>query len=111
MLKKAWVFHTAIFLGFGATLAVFPGVTVLIEPSSRESNSWNDIYFVPVCCFIVFNFGDYLGKQLATAFKWPKPTTMGQGILLLLTLSRLVLIPLLMFCNVSPLDRNTKVGI
>jgi equilibrative nucleoside transporter 1/2/3 len=109
VLREAWVYHFVVILGFGVTLAVFPSVTVLIEPSSTESSPWNDVYFVPVCCFIAFNFGDYFGKHAATMARWPGPSKRGQATLLVMTFARVALIPLFMFCNVSPLDRNTEV--
>jgi len=109
VLRGAWAYHAVVVVVFATTLAVFPAVTVLVEPSSAESTPWNDVYFVPVCCFVLFNFGDYFGKQLATAVKWPGPSRSGQALLLLVTALRVALVPLLMYCNVSPLDRQTEV--
>ena len=94
VLRGAWAYHAVVVLVFATTLAVYPAITVLVEPSSQgrmqglygiqwrvelrillprligsfdssssESSAWNDVYFVPVCCFVLFNFGDYFGKQ------------------------------------------------
>jgi len=109
VLRGAWAYHAVVVLVFATTLAVYPAITVLVEPSSQESSAWNDVYFVPVCCFVLFNFGDYFGKQLATVVKRPGPSISGQASLLLLTTLRTALVPLLMYCNVSPLDRQTEV--
>ena len=72
-------------------------------------SEWEEIYFVPVCCFVLFNFADYLGKELATRLQWPKPTKTGQIIILSLSILRAGMIPLFMFCNVAPSNRSTKV--
>ena len=109
VLRGACAYHAVVVLVFATTLAVYPAVTVLVEPSGSESTPWNDVYFVPVCCFVLFNFGDYFGKQLATIVKRPGPSRSGQALLLLLTALRIALVPLLMYCNVSPLDRQTEV--
>ena len=50
-----------------------------------------------------------LSFQLATVVKRPGPSLSGQALLLLLTTLRTALVPLLMYCNVSPLDRQTEV--
>ena len=67
------------------------------------------VYFVPVVCFVLFNVADLVGKTMAQALKWPGPSKLGQAVLLTISLARLALIPLLMFCNVSPHNRNTEV--
>ena len=64
---------------------------------------------MPVLCFVLFNFSDLFGKAMAQAWKWPGPSKWGQAVLLIVSLARLFLIPLLMFCNVSPNNRNTEV--
>ena len=74
-------------------------------------SEWEEIYFVPVCCFVLFNFADYLGKELATRLQWPKPTKTGQIIILSLSILRAGMIPLFMFCNVAPSNRSTKVHV
>ena len=67
------------------------------------------VYFVPVVCFVLFNFSDLVGKTMAQALRWPGPSKWGQAVLLTVSLARLALVPLLMFCNVSPHNRNTEV--
>ena len=73
-------------------------------------SEWEETYFVPVCCFVLYNFGDYLGKELATRLKWPKPNKLGQLIVLVMSVLRIVFIPLFIYCNVAPANRSTKVG-
>ena len=64
---------------------------------------------MPVVCFVLFNFSDLVGKTMAQALRWPGPSKWGQAVLLTVSLARLALVPLLMFCNVSPHNRNTEV--
>ena len=78
---------------------------------SFKGHSWNDKYFTPVGCFLLFNIGDYIGILLASIIKWPKATNSGSLIVLTVALARLVYIPLFLFCNASPLNRYmTKVS-
>ena len=77
--------------------------------SGETKTEWEDIYFIPVCCFVLFNFGDYLGKELATRLRWPKPSKTGQLIILSMSIIRAGMIPLFMFCNVAPSNRSTEV--
>ena len=71
--------------------------------------SWEETYFIPVCCFVLFNFGDYLGKVIATRLQWPKPNKSGQVILLTMSVVRIIFIPLFMYCNAAPSNRFTMV--
>ena len=60
---------------------------------------------------MLFNFSDLVGKTMAQALRWPGPSKWGQAVLLTVSLARLALVPLLMFCNVSPHNRNTEVSL
>lgn len=56
---------------FVATLCVYPSVTVLVSSESRgNGHPWNDVYFVPVTNYLIFNSGDYLGRILAGMLEW-----------------------------------------
>lgn len=56
---------------FVATLCVYPSVTVLVSSESRgNGHPWNDVYFVPVTNYLIFNSGDYLGRILAGLLEW-----------------------------------------
>ena len=71
-----------------------------------QGYSWNDKYFTPVGCFLLFNVGDYVGIMLASIIKWPKSTKTGSMVVLLVSVSRLAFIPILLFCNASPMNRH-----
>ena len=58
---------------------------------------------------MLFNFGDYIGKEIATRIQYPKPTKRGQVMLLVLSILRIVFIPLFILCNASPSNRSTEV--
>lgn len=56
---------------FVVTLCVYPSVTVLVSSESRgNGHPWNDVYFVPVTNYLIFNSGDYLGRILAGMLEW-----------------------------------------
>ena len=64
---------------------------------------------MPVLCFLLFNFADMVGKAMAQALRWPGPSPFGQAALLAVSVARLALVPLIMFCNVAPHNRSTEV--
>uniref|UniRef100_A0A8D2LCZ0 Solute carrier family 29 member 2 n=1 Tax=Varanus komodoensis TaxID=61221 RepID=A0A8D2LCZ0_VARKO len=56
-------------------------------------------FFTPVCCFLLFNIMDWLGRSATSYFSWPeKHLRLLPGVVGL----RLFLVPLFLFCNVSP---------
>ncbi len=72
-----------------------------------QGNAWNDVYFTPVCCFLVFNIGDYLGRISAGWAAFPNEKTRAGGLITLaLTILRAAFIPFFIFCNASPMNRR-----
>ena len=96
-------------LNFTVTLCVFPAVTVLAQSYDYPDTKWNEIYYVAVCCFVVFNLADYIGKQLAVWIQKPGPSRTGQLILLVASILRIAFIPLFMYCYVSVDNRKTPI--
>lgn len=63
------MYGATLLIDFTVTIAVYPGVTVLIESEGKgKGHSWNDIYFVPTVNYLLFNMGDYAGRLLAGRF-------------------------------------------
>ena len=71
-----------------------------------QGYTWNDKYFTPVGCFLLFNVGNYIGIVMASIVKWPNATKLGSLILLCLSILRFGFIPFFFFCNVSPANRK-----
>ncbi|XP_014011135.1 equilibrative nucleoside transporter 2 [Salmo salar] len=93
--KKIWVMAFCVVFVFTVTLSVFPAVTVdvkTIYPGKWES------YFISVCCFLIFNVCDWIGRTVTTLFQWPPKES---HLFPVLVVSRVVFVPLLMFCNVQ----------
>jgi len=110
ILKSAWKYHVSVLVIFSTTLVVFPAVVALIQPQNPDPNSmWKTVFFAPVCCFVVYNLFDLSGKYAATYTQWPGPSDAGQWTLLILSLLRIGMIPLFMYCNVAPNNRKTEV--
>ncbi|KAF5287218.1 hypothetical protein FQA39_LY15995 [Lamprigera yunnana] len=99
IIKKIWPYGLSTFLCFFFTLSVFPGVTVLVESEGKGyGNRWNDVFFVPVVSYLLFNCGDYCGRLLAWRLQWPRKGSHQ----LVFGLLRIIFIPLLLLCNVQP---------
>merc|ERR1711936_726403 len=73
-----------------------------LPPDSASSKT----FFVPVSCFLLFSVGDYIGRFLAGLVQWPKPSKVGSYVTLGLSMLRIVFIPLFLYCNIRPNDRN-----
>ncbi|XP_028284725.1 equilibrative nucleoside transporter 2-like isoform X2 [Parambassis ranga] len=80
---------------FTVTLSVFPAVTVDVKTSFP--GKW-DRFFISVCCFLIFNIHDWFGRTITTWIQWPRKES---RLFPMLVVSRVVFIPLLMFCNVQ----------
>ncbi|KAM3825205.1 equilibrative nucleoside transporter 2 isoform 1-T3 [Vipera latastei] len=95
VLKKIWLLALSIVMDFSITLSVFPAITTKVV-SSTQDPYWQD-YFTPVCCFLLFNVMDWLGRSSTSYFLWPQkhlrllPAAVGL---------RIVLIPMFLLCNI-----------
>jgi len=111
ILEKCWKYVLSVFFIFFTSLSVFPSVIVLItsQYSDNPDDVWANIYFTPVTCFLLFNTGDYLGRILASWIRLPGEGSCGQNTTLVLSICRIVFIPLFMLCNAAPTVRNLPV--
>lgn len=95
-----WKYGLVEFCVFTVTLSIYPAVTVLITSTGKgNGHMWNDVYFVTVVNYLIFNSGDYLGRILAGLISWPKNNP---NLLLMMALLRAAWIPLFMVCNAQP---------
>lgn len=100
VIGKMWLYGFTVWLVFTVTTSIYPSITVLINSEGRGNNNpWNDVYFVPVTNYLIFNLGDYLGRILAGAIEWPsdKPHFVAISSML-----RMAFIPALLICNTNP---------
>lgn len=93
--KKIWVMAFCVTFVFTVTLSVFPAVTVDVK--TFNGGKWEK-YFIPVCCFLIFNVMDWFGRTVTTWLQWPGKAS---RLFPALVVSRLIFIPLLMMCNVQ----------
>ena len=108
---QIWVWIAAVFLTFLVTLSVFPTITSLAKSVNGTGSEWNTKFFIPVGCFLLFNVGDFVGRFVAAQIGWPNHKMKFGGLVaFLMAFLRLAFIPLFIFCNVSPANReNTDV--
>ncbi|XP_076060771.1 equilibrative nucleoside transporter 1-like isoform X2 [Oratosquilla oratoria] len=93
--KKIWPLGVSVAFIFTVTLSSFPALCVKIS-STSENYEWKSKYFQPVATFLLFNIGDYLGRQCAGWIMWPRR---GSKILYVLVAVRVIFIPLFLLCN------------
>ncbi|KAM6939877.1 equilibrative nucleoside transporter 1-like [Xenentodon cancila] len=96
--KKIWVLAMSVCFTFTVTIGTFPAITADTRSTLSNGGSW-DLYFIPVCCFLLFNLCDWGGRSLTAAFMWPGNDSL---ILPMSIICRLGFIPLFMLCNVQP---------
>lgn len=82
---------------FAVTLSVFPVITVRVQTVYTDNEAWAKV-FTCVCCFIVFNVMDLVGRSFPYLVMWPGKDS---RLFPLAVFSRVVFVPLLMFCDVS----------
>ncbi|TKS68743.1 Equilibrative nucleoside transporter 1 [Collichthys lucidus] len=95
--KKIWLMALCVTCVFAVTLSVFPVITVRVQTVYKDSASWDKV-FTCVCCFIVFNALDLVGRATPSLVQWPSKKSF---LFPVAVVSRLVFIPLLMVCNVQ----------
>ncbi|KAG7314114.1 hypothetical protein KOW79_022610 [Hemibagrus wyckioides] len=93
--KKISVMAFCVTFVFTVTLSVFPAVTVDVK--TAYPGKW-ERYFIPVCCFLLFNMMDLTGRFVTTWLRWPSKESRWFPALVI---SRVIFIPLLMLCNVK----------
>uniref|UniRef100_A0A182K8P7 Equilibrative nucleoside transporter n=1 Tax=Anopheles christyi TaxID=43041 RepID=A0A182K8P7_9DIPT len=97
VLRKIWIYGFSEWLVFVTTLSIYPAVTVLVG-SQHHGRPWNDVYFLPVVNYLLFNTGDYLGRIFAGMFEWPWNNPILIGVL---TIGRIAFVPAMLLCNIT----------
>ncbi|KAM7419898.1 hypothetical protein PAMA_016816 [Pampus argenteus] len=95
--KKIWLMALCVTCVFAVTLSVFPVITVRVQTVYKDNAAWDKV-FTCVCCFIVFNAMDLVGRSVPSFIQWPSKESV---LFPFAVSSRLVFIPLLMLCNVQ----------
>nr|XP_046168383.1 equilibrative nucleoside transporter 1 [Oncorhynchus gorbuscha]XP_046168384.1 equilibrative nucleoside transporter 1 [Oncorhynchus gorbuscha]XP_046168386.1 equilibrative nucleoside transporter 1 [Oncorhynchus gorbuscha]XP_046168387.1 equilibrative nucleoside transporter 1 [Oncorhynchus gorbuscha] len=96
--KKIWVLALSVCFAFTITIGTFPAVTVDVKSTIADGGTW-ELYFIPVCCFLLFNLSDWVGRSLTAVCMWPGKDSKLVPILLV---ARVIFVPLFMLCNVQP---------
>uniref|UniRef100_A0A673BMN4 Equilibrative nucleoside transporter 2-like n=1 Tax=Sphaeramia orbicularis TaxID=375764 RepID=A0A673BMN4_9TELE len=94
-LFQIWVMALCVTFVFTVTLSVFPAVTADVK--TAFPGKW-ERFFISVCCFLIFNINDWLGRTITTLIRWPSKES---RLFPVLVVSRVVFVPLLMLCNVE----------
>lgn len=100
ILKKIWREGLSVCLVFFVSLSCFPALASSVISVDKDASQWTNKYFAAIVCFLLFNCGDWSGRCIAGSVQWPRFGHSNK--LLVLTVFRVVFIPLLMYCNVQP---------
>ncbi|XP_054460240.1 equilibrative nucleoside transporter 1-like [Anoplopoma fimbria] len=96
--KKIWLLALLVCFTFTVTIGTFPAITADTRSSLADGRSWEQ-FFIPVCCFLLFNLCDWAGRSLTAVCTWPRKDSM---VLPVSVVCRLIFVPLFMLCNVQP---------
>jgi solute carrier family 29 (equilibrative nucleoside transporter), member 1/2/3 len=97
--SKIWIHGFSVWLVFVTTLSVYPAITVLITSVNKGNHStWNDIYFLPVLNYLLFNAGDYIGRILSGWIQRPRNQP---NLVAFLTVLRIAFVPAFLLCNIT----------
>ncbi|XP_064096774.1 equilibrative nucleoside transporter 1-like isoform X2 [Macrobrachium nipponense] len=121
VLKKVWLMGLTCGGTLLFTLMIYPAVLVYVTSTLPDSR-WTEVFFQPTITFLVFNIGDWLGREAPRLVKWSpetpkrnevsgspylsrlhssvskKPGPDGWG-LHIVGATRVIFIPLLMLCH------------
>ncbi|KAH9400654.1 hypothetical protein TYRP_002224 [Tyrophagus putrescentiae] len=100
--EKMWPYCLTLMLTFLTSLSVFPAVVVLVSPSAGHQTAgtfWTGKFFLPVCCFLIFNLCDFLGRYLGRFGLLPRHRSSS---LITIAVLRMAFIPVFMLTNVHP---------
>uniref|UniRef100_A0A8C8C9X0 Uncharacterized protein n=1 Tax=Oncorhynchus tshawytscha TaxID=74940 RepID=A0A8C8C9X0_ONCTS len=80
--------------------AILPKLEFYRYYNKRQSgNRLSDMYFIPVCCFLLFNLSDWAGRSLTAVCTWPGKDS---KLVPIFMVARVIFVPLFMLCNVQP---------
>lgn len=100
ILSKTWVLGLCVFYVFFISITIFPAISSGIQSINKDSGGpLNNLYFVPLTSFLLYNFADFCGRQITAWLQVPGPTSRALPILALI---RTALVPLFILCNYQP---------
>ncbi|XP_031655846.1 equilibrative nucleoside transporter 1-like [Oncorhynchus kisutch] len=92
------VLALSVCFAFTVTIGVYPAVTVDVKSVVANGDAW-EMYFIPVCCFLLFNLSDWAGRSLTAVCTWPGKDS---KLVPIFMVARVIFVPLFMLCNVQP---------
>ena len=106
--KKCWIYLGSTFVLLVGTNCIYPGVTFLIQPVKPDL--MNKHIYVQLVNFLNFNVFNTLGCFVSGYLKWPGDASKrSQLILMGFSILRIALLPIVIFSNIAPGNRNTTV--
>lgn len=97
--KDCWQMALTVIGAFWASLAVFPGVCVLVVPQYPNTSLFTGRFFTPITTFLLFNCGDLAGRLCSTYLPFANNK---KNTLLILTAARAIIPLTILLCDVHP---------
>ncbi|XP_078284427.1 equilibrative nucleoside transporter 3 [Rhinoraja longicauda] len=99
ILTKTASLGFSVFYTFFISIIIFPSIASNIKSTSNVDSMWTTKYFIPMVCFLLYNFADWAGRQVTAWIQIPGPKS---ALLPTLVLFRTLFLPLFIFCNYQP---------
>lgn len=97
--KLTWPHLFAQSVTFFATFSAIPSLVTLVLPSHPNRSAWTGYLFTPICCFLLFNYGDLTGKLTG---KWLMLPSNKPIVVAILSALRVLLVVFFMLSNIQP---------
>jgi len=103
--RQSKFFLLTTFFIFATTYAVYPGILSSVKSMSKTETNFTNKYFIPLM-FLLQSLGDFLSRFIGGIYPLSVDKRKAIGFL---AYSRIILIPLAIFCNIQPRSSNNLV--
>ncbi|EDV20147.1 uncharacterized protein TRIADDRAFT_61354 [Trichoplax adhaerens] len=106
--KETWPTTVALFTCYTVTYTVYPAICSRVASVDRGDNDlFTGKLYIPITTFLLFATADMVGRTISVWVLWPSAK---RGItLMILSLGRIIFIPLIFYCNAQPRRKSIPV--
>ncbi|XP_003745284.1 equilibrative nucleoside transporter 3 [Galendromus occidentalis] len=100
---QGWQFHITALIAGTFSMPIFPNLGYAGQSVNVDISPFLKTFFLPLACSLTYSLADVSGRYFENLRPY-NPSR--RKLLLALSFSRVLLIPLLLVCNLNPLKRN-----